>query len=81
MKVDGRNFKTPYMADLTPEARGQIIGETNRVLAAIHDVDLVATGLTDYGPEGNYYLPASGPLEQTIPRLGNRAYCGNGCAD
>ena len=54
-EVDGRNFKTPYMADLTPEARGQIIGETNRVLAAIHDVDLVATGLTDYGPEGNYY--------------------------
>jgi aminoglycoside phosphotransferase (APT) family kinase protein len=54
-EVDGRNFKTPYMADLTPEARGQIIGETNRVLAAIHDVDLVATGLTDYGPESNYY--------------------------
>ena len=54
-EVDGRNFKTPFMADLTPEARGQIIGETNRVLAAIHDVDLVATGLTDYGPEGNYY--------------------------
>ena len=54
-EVDGRNFKTPFMADLTPEARGQIIGETNRVLATIHDVDLVATGLTDYGPEGNYY--------------------------
>jgi aminoglycoside phosphotransferase (APT) family kinase protein len=27
----------------------------NRVLAAIHDVDLIATGLDDYGPEGNYY--------------------------
>ena len=54
-EIDGRNFNTPLMGDLTPEARSQIIGETNRVLAAIHDVDLAATGLTNYGPEGNYY--------------------------
>ena len=54
-EIDGRNFNTPRMGDLTPEARSQIIGETNRVLAAIHDVDLAATGLTNYGPEGNYY--------------------------
>ena len=54
-EIDGRNFNTPRMDDLTPEARSQIIGETNRVLAAIHDVDLAATGLTNYGPEGNYY--------------------------
>ena len=54
-EIDGRSFNTPRMGDLTPEARSQIIGETNRVLAAIHDVDLAATGLTNYGPEGNYY--------------------------
>ena len=54
-EIDGRNFNTPRMGDLTPEARSQIIGETNRVLAAIHDVDLAATGLSNYGPEGNYY--------------------------
>ena len=54
-EIDGRNFNTPRMGDLTPEERSQIIGETNRVLAAIHDVDLAATGLTNYGPEGNYY--------------------------
>jgi len=27
----------------------------NRVLAAIHDVDITTAGLADYGPEGNYY--------------------------
>jgi aminoglycoside phosphotransferase (APT) family kinase protein len=27
----------------------------NRVLAAIHSVDLEAAGLADYGPAGNYY--------------------------
>jgi aminoglycoside phosphotransferase (APT) family kinase protein len=27
----------------------------NRVLAAIHSVDLTATGLSDFGPEGDYY--------------------------
>jgi aminoglycoside phosphotransferase (APT) family kinase protein len=29
--------------------------EMNRVMAAIHSVDIAATGLSDYGPEGNYF--------------------------
>jgi aminoglycoside phosphotransferase (APT) family kinase protein len=32
-----------------------VIDEMNRVLAALHDVDINAVGLADYGPPGNYY--------------------------
>ena len=53
--IDGRNFNTPHLPDLDLASRGQIVAEMNRVLAAIHDIDLAATGLSDYGPEGNYY--------------------------
>jgi aminoglycoside phosphotransferase (APT) family kinase protein len=42
-----------------PEAdnaqRGVMYDEMNRVLAALHEVDLEATGLTDYGKRGNYF--------------------------
>jgi len=35
--------------------RGEMYDEMNRVLAAIHSVDLEAVGLSDYGRPGNYY--------------------------
>ncbi len=54
-EVRGRNFDAPALPGLTPGERHAIIDEMNRVLAAIHDVDLAATGLADYGPSGNYY--------------------------
>ena len=54
-EVRGRNFDAPALPGLTPPDRHAIIDEMNRVLAAIHDVDLAATDLTDYGPPGNYY--------------------------
>lgn len=54
-EVEGRIFDAPSLPDLTPPERGAIIDAMNRVLAAIHDVDLEATGLDDYGPAGNYY--------------------------
>ena len=53
--VPGRTFDAPSLPGLEPATRHSIIDEMNRVLAAIHDVDLEATGLTDYGPSGNYY--------------------------
>lgn len=53
--VPGRTFVDPRLPDLTPEDRATIFDDMNRVLAAIHSVDLSATGLTDYGPRGNYY--------------------------
>ena len=53
--VPGRNFNEPAMPDLTPAERGGITDEMNRVLAALHQVDINAVGLSDYGPEGNYF--------------------------
>lgn len=53
--VPGRNFNEPAMPDLTPRDRTGVIDEMNRVLAALHEVDIDAVGLSDYGPEGNYF--------------------------
>ncbi|MEP2531232.1 phosphotransferase family protein [Shimia sp.] len=53
--VDGRSFDDPRLPDLSPAARGRVYDEMNRVLAAIHSVDIAAVGLSDYGPQGNYY--------------------------
>ncbi len=53
--VQGRHFDDPRLPELAQDERRPVIDEMNRVLAAIHGVDLKATGLDDYGPEGNYY--------------------------
>ena len=54
-EVNGRHFDDPRLPELAREDRRAVQDEMNRVLAAIHSVDLIATGLNDYGPEGNYY--------------------------
>lgn len=53
--VPGRNFNDPTLPELEPEERGAVVDEMNRVLAALHDVDIEAVGLADYGPPGNYF--------------------------
>ncbi len=53
--VRGRNFNEPTLDDLTPADRGAVIGDMNRVLAALHGVDIHAVGLGDFGPPGNYF--------------------------
>lgn len=53
--IKGRNFYDPSLPDLTNADRGAVIDDMNRVLAAMHDVDIDAVGLSDYGPHGNYY--------------------------
>lgn len=53
--VEGRNFNEPAMPDVSSVDRGKIVNEMNRVLAALHTVDIDAVGLTDYGPKGNYF--------------------------
>ncbi|NIZ11441.1 phosphotransferase [Pseudooceanicola sp. HF7] len=54
-EVKGRHFNLPSLPELAREDRRPIHAEMARVLAAIHGTDLQATGLSDYGPEGNYY--------------------------
>jgi aminoglycoside phosphotransferase (APT) family kinase protein len=53
--VAGDNLDNPTLPDMTRDRRGAIMDEMNRVLAALHDVDITAVGLSDYGPEGNYF--------------------------
>ena len=53
--VAGRNFTDPTMPGMTPAARAAVIDDMNRVLAALHMVDIDAVGLSDYGPPGNYF--------------------------
>ena len=54
-EVIGRHFNDPRLDELAQGDRRPIQDAMNTVLAAIHNVDLQATGLHDYGPEGNYY--------------------------
>lgn len=51
----GRIFWHPALHDLDFNSRGAIYSEMNRVLAALHDVDVDKVGLTDYGRPGNYF--------------------------
>jgi len=52
---DGRIFWDPALTDLKNQQRTDLYDEMNRVLAALHDVDLQAVGLSDYGRPGNYF--------------------------
>ncbi|MEL6240940.1 MAG: phosphotransferase family protein [Pseudomonadota bacterium] len=52
--VPGRNFREPTMESEDNTTRAAVIDDMNRVLAALHDVDIHAVGLSDYGPEGHY---------------------------
>lgn len=53
--VVGRNFSDPAMEGSDNATRTGVIDNMNRVLAALHDVDVDAVGLSDYGPPGNYF--------------------------
>uniref|UniRef100_UPI00398E8CA0 acyl-CoA dehydrogenase family member 11 isoform X2 n=1 Tax=Pristiophorus japonicus TaxID=55135 RepID=UPI00398E8CA0 len=50
----GRIFKDPTLPGLTSSQRRDIYTAMNRVLCQIHQVDLRAAGLEDYGKYGNY---------------------------
>lgn len=52
--VAGRNFNEPTLEGLTNADRSAVIDDMNRVLAALHDIDIAAVGLSDYGPPGHY---------------------------
>ena len=53
--ADGRIFWDPALPELTTTERGQVYDEMNRVLAAIHDVDLARNGLSDFGRPSDYF--------------------------
>ncbi len=53
--LEGRVFLEPTLTGESNEARTAVMDEMNRVLAALHSVDIEAVGLADYGPSGNYF--------------------------
>lgn len=52
---EGRIFWDAALPELNNEERSTFYEEMNRVLAALHSVDLGAAGLSDYGRPGNYF--------------------------
>jgi len=53
--VEGRILWDQALPDATPMQRAEIYDEMNRVIAALHSVDVAAAGLADYGKAGNYF--------------------------
>ncbi len=53
--VSGRVLWDQALPGLEPAGRGEIYDEMNRVIAALHNVDVKAVGLADYGKPGNYF--------------------------
>jgi aminoglycoside phosphotransferase (APT) family kinase protein len=60
----GRHFMEPTLPDLSPEERGAVFAEMNRVLAALHSVDYQAVGLGDFGKPGSYFARQIGRWTQ-----------------
>jgi aminoglycoside phosphotransferase (APT) family kinase protein len=53
--VDGRVLWDQSLPGMTAPERGAIYDEMNRVIAALHSVDVRAVGLAAYGKPGNYF--------------------------
>ncbi len=53
--VEGRIFWDPALPDIKVSDRTAMYDEMNRVLAALHSVDIDAVGLSDFGKPGNYF--------------------------
>ena len=52
--VIGDTYDDPSMPQLSIIARGAVVAEMGRVLAALHNVDPAQVGLADYGAPGDY---------------------------
>lgn len=53
--VEGRVLWEQSLPGLANVERAAIYDEMNRVIAALHSVDVAAAGLADYGKPGNYF--------------------------
>lgn len=53
--LSGRIFWDPALPEVSIEERGQIYDAMNKTLAAMHNVDVDAVGLRDFGRPGNYF--------------------------
>ncbi|SFH65050.1 phosphotransferase [Albimonas pacifica] len=53
--LEGRVLWDPRLPDLSPEQRFLTYDALNEAMAALHDVDVKAVGLEDFGRPGSYY--------------------------
>lgn len=53
--MQGRVMWDQSLPGMTPVERGAIYAEMNRVIAALHKVDVNKQGLSNYGKPGNYF--------------------------
>ena len=53
--VDGRVFRQPHLPGVNASDRAAMYADMAGVLARLHQVDVDAIGLADYGKPGNYY--------------------------
>lgn len=53
--ADGRVLWDQALPGMSRDERAAIYDEMNRVIAALHKVDVAAAGLTDFGKPGNYF--------------------------
>ena len=54
-KVDGRIILSPDIQGAEPHVRAAIYDSLNDALAKLHNVDIDAVGLSDFGKKGNYF--------------------------
>ncbi len=53
--MDGRVLWDPTLPDMSTDDRAAIYAEMNRVLAALHSVNIDQVGLEDFGKQGGYF--------------------------
>lgn len=53
--VPGRIYWDPLLPDMDNAQRRAAYADMNRVMAAIHGLDINSAGLADYGPHGGYF--------------------------
>ena len=53
--LEGRVFWDPVLPELNNDERSAVYDDMNRVLAAMHSINVADVGLDDYGRPGNYF--------------------------
>ena len=78
---DGRIFWDPALPELPKADRAACYDALLQTMAALHDIDVDAVGLADYGRPGNYFGAPDRRVDEAVPRGGNRAPRRDGDAD
>ncbi len=79
--MPGRVLWDQSLPALDKPARGAIYDEMNRVIAALHSVDVAGVGLAELRQAGQLLRAPDRPLDQAVPRVDHRTDRGDGPAD